>query len=42
MPIIRVDAHVESAIARLVDAGVLVLNQAVLLLGVNDSLNVQH
>lgn len=37
----EIDAHVAAALGRLVDAGVPVLNQAVLLAGVNDSLNAQ-
>jgi EF-P beta-lysylation protein EpmB len=37
----ELDAHVASAIAKLADAGVLLLNQAVLLAGVNDSVDAQ-
>jgi EF-P beta-lysylation protein EpmB len=37
----ELDAQVAAAIARLVDAGIVLLNQAVLLAGVNDSVDVQ-
>jgi lysine 2,3-aminomutase len=37
----ELDAHAESAIGRFSDAGILLLNQAVLLAGVNDSVDAQ-
>src|SRR5262245_6959992 len=38
----ELDAHVAGAVARLADAGVMLLNQAVLLAGVNDSVETQR
>jgi EF-P beta-lysylation protein EpmB len=37
----ELDSHVAAALARLADAGIVLLNQAVLLAGVNDSLDAQ-
>ncbi len=37
----ELDAHVAAAVARLADAGIVLLNQAVLLAGVNDSVEAQ-
>ena len=37
----ELDRHVAAALARLADAGVMLLNQAVLLAGVNDSVEAQ-
>jgi L-lysine 2,3-aminomutase len=37
----ELDAHVAAAIGKLSDAGILLLNQAVLLAGVNDSVDAQ-
>ena len=37
----ELDAHVAAALARLADAGIVLLNQAVLLAGVNDSVEAQ-